>query len=360
MLLGPQVLPRKWKRSGGIGAALAALLTLVATVGGAVPSGEAPEVSPEGGVVHAPDKIVGSDSCARCHAAELAVWRQSRHSLTYLDLHRQPRAKEIAERMGITSIKRGGICVDCHYTRQSRDGGSHRVVEGVSCEMCHGAAKDWLPLHNDYGGPTATKQSESAEHAMLRIEKSIGAGMWNPRNPYMIARSCMNCHTVPNERLVNVGGHVAGSRDFELVRWSQGMQRHNFLRSPGVNSPSSPERLRVMYIVGVMADLEYSLRAVAKAEERKPFALATAERAAEMRQRLVEVHERTGDPLVLKALEAAYSAGLRLNNSTALTAAADSLSEIAYEMGERDGADLADVDPLVPTPETYLQRSRRQ
>ena len=39
---------------------------------------------------------------------------------------------------------------------------------------------------------------------------------------------------------------------------------------------------------------------------------------------------------------------------------ADSLSGIAYEMGERDGADLADVDPLVPTPETYLQRSRRQ
>ena len=62
------------------------------------------------------------------------------------------------------------------------------------------------------------------------------------------------------------GGHLAGSQDFELVAWSQGMVRHNFVRTGGTaNGAPSPAELRVMYVVGVMADLEYSLRAVAAA-----------------------------------------------------------------------------------------------
>ena len=60
--------------------------------------------------------------------------------------------------------------------------------------------------------------------------------MNNPHNIYLIARQCYDCHTVPNERLVNVGGHLAGSQDFELVAWSQGMVRHNFLRTGGTTN----------------------------------------------------------------------------------------------------------------------------
>ena len=88
--------------------------------------------------------------------------------------------------------------------------GRERVVAGVSCELCHGGARDWLALHNDYGGPSVTKASESAEHQAKRVADSVARGMNNPHNIYLIARQCYDCHTVPNEKLVNVGKHKAG------------------------------------------------------------------------------------------------------------------------------------------------------
>ena len=176
-----------------------------------------------------------------------------------------PEAKEIAKRMGERSIKRGAICVKCHYTEQEV-GGSTKATSGVSCESCHGPARDWIALHNDYGGPGVTKASESPQHAELRRARSVAAGMRNPHNLYLVARSCFNCHTAPNESLVERGGHPTGSPDFELVAWSQGRVRHNFLRTGGAgNAADDRSRLRVMYVVGQLADLEYSLRALAVA-----------------------------------------------------------------------------------------------
>ena len=117
------------------------------------------------------------------------------------------------------------------------------MVAGVSCESCHGGAADWLAIHADYGGDGVTKATESAEHRAQRVEDSIAHGMNNPHNIYLIARQCYDCHTVPNEKLVNVGGHLAGSQDFELVAWSQGMVRHNFLRTGGTtNGDAQPGR----------------------------------------------------------------------------------------------------------------------
>ena len=192
-------------------------------------------------------------------------------------LHRLPRAKEIADKLGLQSIKRNDVCTQCHYTKQIEDG-RERVVAGVSCESCHGGARDWVALHNDYGGPGVTKASESAEHRAKRVADSVAQGMNNPHNIYLIARQCYDCHTVPNEKLVNVGGHLAGSQDFELVAWSQGMVRHNFLRGGGTtNATPSQEELRVMYVVGVMTDLEYSLRATAAATDKSTFGVTSAE-----------------------------------------------------------------------------------
>ena len=101
--------------------------------------------------------------------------------------------------------------------------------------------------------------------------------MRNPINVYMLAQSCYRCHTVPDERLVNVGGHNVGSMDFEIVAWSQGTVRHNFLRSDGQsNEPSSPERLRQMFVAGMIADLEFSVRATAAATEKATFGVNAA------------------------------------------------------------------------------------
>jgi hypothetical protein len=310
-----------------------------------------PDVGP---VVPDATKIVGSDECAKCHEKEVQQWMRSPHFATFDTLHRLPQAKEIADRLGLSTIKRNQTCVKCHYTQQDQEG-RNRVVAGVSCESCHGAAKDWIAIHADYGGPNVTKASESAEHRAERLKASIATGMNNPHNVYLIARQCYGCHTVPDERLVNVGQHVAGSQDLELVAWSQGIVRHNFLRTGGTaNAALSPAERRVMYVVGVLTDLEYSLRAVALATDKATFGVANAHRAARMKQRLHEIQRLVNDPLLTPALEAVATVELRLGNSQAIQAAADAVGTAAYKFAdEADGNRLEALDPLLPEPKQY-------
>ena len=317
-------------------------------------SGALGQVTTIGPTVPDAAKVVGSDQCAKCHQAEVQQWMKTPHFATFDSLHRLPRAKEIADRLGERSVKRSPVCTQCHYTEQNQ-GGRMRVVAGVSCESCHGGAADWIATHADYGGEGVTKENETPEHRALRVEQSIAHGMNNPHNIYLIARQCYDCHTVPNERLVNVGGHLAGSQDFELVAWSQGMVRHNFLRTGGTanGSPSQAE-LRVMYVVGVITDLEYSLRATAAASEKATFGVASAQRAARMKRRLHEIQDLIHDPLIQPALDAVATLELRLGNASAITAAANEISKAAQEFAEKaDGNQLTAIDPLLPQPGQY-------
>ncbi len=307
-----------------------------------------------GPAVPDPAKIVGADQCAKCHQPEVQQWMRTPHFSTFDELHRTQRAKEIADRLGERSIKRSEVCTQCHYTQQKQEE-RLRVVAGVSCESCHGGAADWLAIHADYGGEGITKEMESAPHRAQRIAESVARGINNPHNIYLIARQCYDCHTVPNERLVNAGGHLAGSEAFEIVAWSQGMVRHNFLRTGGTTngSPSTAE-LRVMFVVGAMTDLEYSLRAVAAATEKAIFGVTSAQRAARMKRRLHEVQQLIDEPLLQPALDAAATVELRLANAEAILAAADAVGKAAYEFAAHaDGSRLAALDPILPQPSHY-------
>jgi hypothetical protein len=310
-----------------------------------------------GDILHDPAKILGPDSCAKCHEKEMLQWHATPHFATFDTLHRKPKAKAIADRLGLGSIKRNDTCLACHYTVQEVNSRT-RVIAGVSCESCHGAAKDWLALHNDYGGPGVTKESETPEHHQHRIAASVKAGMNNPANLYLIARQCLSCHTTPNEQLVNIGGHAAGSPEFELVSWSQGMVRHNFLRTNGAsNAAATPDQLRVIYVVGVMADLEASLRATAAATTKAPFGIASAQRAARLKKKLYEIGELIDDPHVRKALQAALAVPLKLNHRTELSVAADAVGAAAFMFAtQADGNTLAALDPLLPAPNHYKQK----
>src|SRR5206468_4857753 len=107
---------------------------------------------------------------------------------------------------------------------------------GISCESCHGAAADWNLAHSNKDDPD-------------RLKKAEKLGMIRPTNFYRVAANCFQCHTVPEEKLVNVGGHKAGS-EIELVTWTQGEVRHNLQRSNGKkNEEAPPERRRMLYIV---------------------------------------------------------------------------------------------------------------
>ncbi len=308
-----------------------------------------------------PAQVQGAESCAKCHEHEAAQWKTTPHFTTLELLHRQPEAKEIAKRLGLRSVKRNQTCVQCHYTQQQVED-RVRVVAGVSCESCHGAAQNWIKVHNDYGGPNVTKEIESTEHRQQRLAASIAAGMNNPANLYLVARQCLSCHTTPNEELVNVGGHAAGSKDFEFVAWSQGMVRHNFLRTGGTaNGVSTPEQLRVMFVVGVLADLEASLRATAQATTKAPFGIASSQRAAAKKRQLAEIDSLVDNPHVHQALQVAVAAPLKLNNREVLLDAADKIGESANKFAvEADGSSLAVIDSLLPSPEEYRVKRRER
>jgi hypothetical protein len=299
-------------------------------------------------------KVMGHESCAECHASETAAWQKTPHHATWDTLHTKDSAKTIAEKMEVRSVKRGDLCLNCHYTRKD-DGSGVKPVSGVSCESCHAPAAGWIKIHNDYGGPDVKKEQESPAHKIERMKKAMEGGMLPPDNIYLVAQNCYNCHTVPNEKLVNVGGHKAGSEGFELVAWSQGMVRHNYHRTGGkTNEASKPERLRVMYVVGLMVEVEYSLRGLAPATERATYAVTMAKRAKAAMDKLEALHAKAPIAEVAAALEAAKAAGLKLNNAEALNAAAEKVAAAAKALAaSADGSKLAAVDELLPKPDQY-------
>jgi hypothetical protein len=68
----------------------------------------------------APYRVLGSEACVKCHAAENQVWKKTPHTTTLDQLHRLPEAKAIASKLGLKSIKKSGRCVACHYTQNRR------------------------------------------------------------------------------------------------------------------------------------------------------------------------------------------------------------------------------------------------
>ncbi len=296
-----------------------------------------------------PHNVVGYESCEKCHAAEVSVWKQTPHHETFMTLHRRPEAKQIANAMGISSFKEDSECIKCHYTMKSH-GDDLDAISGVSCESCHGAAKDWLTVHNDYGGENVTRLTESADHKMQRLRDSIAGGMRNPVNVYLVARSCYRCHTVPSERLVNVGGHNEGSLDFEIVSWSQGSVRHNFVRSDGKhNAASDRGRIRKMFVAGMIADLEFSLRATASATEKAAFGVNAAKRASRAAKRLAAAQKKLNDENLSNVLSVYKSVKLKLNNYDQLTEAADNIAALGVRFAAMaDGEKLEPIDKYIP------------
>lgn len=302
-----------------------------------------------------PKKVITAEGCIKCHTQADAVWKQTPHYRSYETLHRRPEAKAIAQRMGISSIKRSDVCVKCHYTQIEKSNGKLSPVAGVSCESCHGAGKDWVPIHNDYGGPFANKAQESTTHAKMRLNKAIEQGMRNPSNLYLMAKSCLECHTVPNEELVNLGGHSAGSLTFEFVSWSQGTLRHNFMRTNGIsNAESSQARKRIMWIAGLMADLEFSTRATGIATTKQTYGMTVAKRAANSALRLYQIQQKIKHPEIETALRAFSKADLKINNTKQLNSIADQIGIAGFNFAAKaDGSGMEIVDELIPATNQY-------
>lgn len=297
-----------------------------------------------------PAKIVGPRVCAQCHKREAAKWKLSTHYSSFRDLTRKRRTKIIARKMGIKRVKSQGLCLFCHFTNQLKKQ-KLQPISGVSCESCHAPGKDWLKVHSEFSGKT--KRTESKAHAKVRWAKSEHLGMIRPKALYYMAKNCMNCHLVPNEKLVNVGGHIAGSK-FNLVSWSQGEVRHNTWYSRK-NNPAPAKKKRMMYVVGLAVELETALRAVGRATEKNTYAVSMARRVSVTRKKLKKIVGALPQVKELVDLiEASGSVRLSLNNNAALSAAANKVASATLKfVNNYDGRSFRAIDRWLPNPRKY-------
>ena len=299
-----------------------------------------------------PALVVGPTKCAECHKKEAAVWQQTHHFLTFETLPHSKDARTIASKMGVKRLKADSLCLGCHFTVQQVNG-KDDAIAGISCKSCHSAGKNWIKEHSGFSGKK--EGQETKDEIAARWKQSEEAGMIRPKMTYRLAKNCFTCHLVPNEKLVNVGGHTAGS-DFELVSWSQGEVRHNLWYNKGAtNREDSIDRKRMLFIVGRIVKSEMSLRGVAKATEKADYAFKMAKRADNARKVMAVLAKLLPDaPEIKQIADIGAAAQLKLNNEAELTDAAGKISVLALKFSsDYDGSAFAAIDKYIPGPDKY-------
>ena len=307
-------------------------------------------------------KVIGPEgtarNCAACHVFEDLTWQRTHHFTGFTRRHRTRTAQEILRNIGQLSMKRQGDCRQCHYTSTMHD--AKLMPEwGVSCESCHGPAKDWVNVHDRVGGNPkgimlkwGQGKNETPAERDARLSAAEARGMISSRMIYDLAARCLQCHTGPDERLVNHGKHPAGS-DFDLVAWSQGEMRHNFVDSPGAPEQPTNRRLtanerRRMYVVGAAVDLQFSLRNLLAAREPDgDFEQAMLERTNDARDKLAAVLKVVRIPELQSVLaqvprHLAGPSGIHADVPVRVGQAARQFA------ARYDGSTLAAVDPQIP------------
>ncbi len=290
-----------------------------------------------------------SENCAQCHERAIEAWSVTTHKITYDELHLRDEAQAVIERLGMSgSIRRNAECVQCHYTQSASEvGGRASTVMGVSCQRCHGAAANWVDIHQDV-------ETHSDRDARIRL--AVENGMRPTDSVYTLATSCFQCHTVPREDLVNVGEHPAGTDDFDLVAYSQGEVRHNFLPLPdeAENKVTPRERLRLMYVIGKILDLEFSLRGLALATGDGPYLEAMGARAQGAFDSLSSLKLGISelDSILAAVPKDGDAVKAAPNDSASYTAAADTIRPLAQSIDDKHesyATNLAAVDSSLPT-----------
>lgn len=361
---------------------------------------------------HDPHKIAGHEKCVDCHKQEIRAWQNSKHSARAFDLLRTSEsALKYAEKLGIKprEIATSAACINCHATPMTDAWGHVSVFPGVSCEACHGASdgeEGWLNAHSVYGGSSTIRQSETPDHFAYRQERCEQAGQLRSSNLYGLTKRCFDCHVVGDEMLAEAG-HTQGD-DFEMVGKALGEIRHNFSLNKNANSevaslwlsPSNANlegsqqrtvqgRLRVLFLLGQIVDLEVSLRNLARATEENDFsdsAIGRIENAfellaedigedmVEMWEELQEEQEEESGPgelgaadpsealaeiaeivaIALPIWEALDNDGFDPSSAVEYVRAAEAIGDVARRFSRRDGSSLGLMDELELLPEDYF------
>ncbi len=298
-------------------------------------------------------KVLGPASCAECHPSEIEIWKKTLHFKSLYQTHRSPEAAKIVAALGLQPMKTEPQCAQCHYLEKETDGVTE-IAAAISCESCHGAAKDWVDVHGDYGKGFKVN-TEPAAHRLERRAAAVAQGMTNPDDLYGLGRSCYGCHVITDEKLANVGGHPTGSTGFNLVAWTQGEVRHNVLRNGGKANPEAPLPVRRRLLaLGWILETEFSLRATARATEKATYGVTYARRADAARKMLGKIQALAPTPELEAILVVVRPVGLKLNNRAELNAAADQVAALGRAFADQvTGEQLAGLDSLLPGADAY-------
>ena len=237
---------------------------------------------------------VGPKKCQECHRAEYGVWEGTQHFETLRGAHKNKAAKGIVAAVGGKSMRREDTCATCHYTVVGK-----KPEAGPSCESCHGAASDWVNLHNDLGGPTVKPGEESADHKAKRLAAAKKAGMIHSSMLYDIAENCNSCHTMQKidadtaSKMIDAGHPING--DYELVAYSQGQVRHRFY-PPDVskNKEMSKAELSTMFLTGHAVGLVFATERMGQTSNAK-YKAAMQKRIADANKALGAVKGSVGE-----------------------------------------------------------------
>jgi hypothetical protein len=133
--------------------------------------------------------FVGATTCTMCHNGMVAdvgsttssadVWKNGPHAQAYAVLASEE-AKTVAQEKGIENPQEADECLRCHVTGHGVEaqylGKKYTVEEGVGCESCHGAGKDY---------------------ANIKVKKSIKSGETDPASVGLRIpdeKTCLKCH----------------------------------------------------------------------------------------------------------------------------------------------------------------------
>jgi hypothetical protein len=123
---------------------------------------------------------VGAVKCKKCHKAPLRgnqyqAWLDSRHNKSYAVLSSLSALEEAKKENLTTPPNESHQCLKCHSSFHEK--APNLVVEGVTCEVCHGPGSDYAKMN-------IMKNKEKAFQNGLAVYASRDA----------IKEKCVTCH----------------------------------------------------------------------------------------------------------------------------------------------------------------------
>ena len=201
---------------------------------------------------------LGTVNCANslCHGSasrwkdsnilqnEYITWsRVDKHATRAYQVLFDERSKRIARNLGLKEPpQEAKLCLDCHSydPPQAARGERFKLIDGVSCEACHGPAGPWIETHVAPG----------ATHA-----DNVAHGLYPLNEPVAQAKLCLACHFGNKDKFVTHRMMGAGHPriSFELETFVQTQPAHFVIDDDWVRRKGSWDPTRVWAVGQALA-----------------------------------------------------------------------------------------------------------